>query len=69
LFSFPENSWLANQSFSVDVSEIPLPGEKKEQTVVAEVSATTKQSEPRQHHKGKKVSSHKKFKRNRKQLR
>jgi hypothetical protein len=68
-FVFPEKSWLANPSFSVEISQIPLPGETEEQSVVSEISSAAKQSEPQQHHKGRKVSSHKKVKSYSKQLR
>jgi hypothetical protein len=57
-----ENAWLANPSFSVEVSQIPLPGEQEEQTVAPDISIATKQSEPTEHHKGRKTSSHKKLK-------
>jgi len=67
--SFSEKLWLANPSFSVEVSQIPLPGETKEQTVIPEVSTTERQSELPKHRRGRKASSHKKLKSYHKELR
>jgi hypothetical protein len=61
--------WLSNPSFSVEVSQIPLPGETKEQTAIPEVSTAERRSELSQHHKRRKASSHKKLKNDRKKLR
>jgi hypothetical protein len=67
--SFSEKLWLANPSFSVEVSQIPLPGETKEQTVIPEVSTTKRRSEHPEHPRGRKASSHKKLKTYHKELR
>lgn len=67
--SFSEKLWLANPSFSVEVSQIPLPGETKEQTVIPEVSTTERRSELPEHPRGRKASSHKKLKSYHKELR
>jgi hypothetical protein len=66
--SFSEKLWLANPSFSVEVSQNPLPGETKEQTVIPEVSTTERRSEHPEH-PGRRASSHKKFKTYHKELR
>jgi hypothetical protein len=67
--SFSEKLWLANPSFSVEVSQIPLPGETKEQTVIPEVSTAERRPELPEHRKGKKTSRHKKLKSYHKELR
>jgi len=67
--SFSEKLWLANPSFSVEVSQIPLPGETKEQTVIPEVSAAERRSELPEHPRGRKASRHKKLKSCHKELR
>jgi hypothetical protein len=59
--SFSEKLWLANPNFSVEVSQIPLPGETKEQTVIPEVSTIERRSELPEHPRGRKASSHKKL--------
>ena len=67
--SFSEKLWLTNPSFSFEVSQIPLPGETKEQTIVPEVSTTERRSELPEHATGRKASNHKKLKSYRKELR
>jgi hypothetical protein len=67
--TFSEKLWLANPSFSVEVSQIPLPGEANEQTVIPEVSTAKRRSELPGHRKERKASSHKKLKRYHKELR
>jgi hypothetical protein len=57
--SVTDRLWLTNPSFSVEISQIPLPGEKKERAVVSESSTAKRQTE---HHKERKASSHKKLK-------
>jgi hypothetical protein len=66
--SFSEKLWLANPSFSVEVSQIPLPGETKEQTVVPDVSTAERRSELPEQCRGRKASSHKKLKSYHKEL-
>lgn len=61
--------WLTNPSFSLEISQIPLPGEKKGQTVVSETSAAKRQTELPEHHKERKASSRKKVKSYHKQSR
>jgi len=67
--SFSEKLWLTNPSFSFEISQIPLPGETKEQTVIPEVSKTERRSELPEHSRGRKASNHKKLKSYRKELR
>jgi hypothetical protein len=67
--SLTDKLWLTNPSFSVEISQIPLPGEKKEQIVVSETSTAKRQVELPEHHKERKASSHKKLKSRHKQSR
>jgi hypothetical protein len=61
--------WLTNPSFSVEISQIPLPNEDKEQTGVSEISTAKRQAEFPEHRKERKASRHKKFKSYHKQFR
>jgi hypothetical protein len=69
LISFTDRLWLTNPSFSVEISQIPLPGEKKEQTVVSETSTAKRQTELPEYRKKRKASSHKKLRSYHKQSR
>jgi hypothetical protein len=67
--SLADKLWLTNPSFSVEISQIPLPGEKKEQTVLLETSTAKRRTEHPEHHKERKALSHKKLKSYHKQSR
>lgn len=67
--SFTDRLWLTNPSFSAEISQIPLPGEKKEQTILSETSTAKRRTELPEHHKERKASGHKKLKSYHKQSR
>jgi hypothetical protein len=66
---FADKVWLTNPSFSVEISQIPLPGENKDQTGVSETCTAKRQTEPPEHHKERKASRHKRLKSYHKQSR
>jgi hypothetical protein len=66
---FADKLWLTNPSFCVEISQIPLPGENKEQTEVSEISTAKRQAELPERHKERKASRHKKLKNYHKQSR